>query len=302
MLSSKRKLQEKPRTKTPLVVTHIFTLLFVTSLSAQSLWSGHEQRKFIGVELVKPHLRNLETTFTTSVLFLSGGLFVSPAIKLVGEVPFVHYAASGETREAGSAESGNVIGNLYLGVEIGRRPSVFYVELGFRLPLSTDRDEFFDLSRASEVGRVADPDRFEAFELYDVSWKLRLHHLGKLASNLFLHLSGGHSGGFALPRDDFINTPGLFQTFDYSVQLHYALQSLNLNAALKGRHLMDGRTFHLSPFKNQAPDRSIRHFDLSASVQLAGLQPGAYLIVPIDDFLRDNASLAVGLNMVVPIF
>ncbi len=259
-------------------------IFFVTSLSAQSIWLEQRPGISIAVEFLKPYFVDSNSSFATSVLFFTGRLSISRTITIVADLPFAYYGFRDE--------SSTVMGNPYLGVEIRKQASPVFVEVGFRLPLGSDRDEFYDESAATVVGMFTDPDRFEAFKLYDLSMTVRLNYRRKLGSDFLLYLRSGWSGGGSAEQD--YGTPG-FQTLDYSVQLGCEIKQVSILGGLSGRYLLDGQTFHMQQYGGRG--RFAHQLAVAASRRFGTVRPGIVFRIPIDDFLNDEIRFVLGLNV-----
>ncbi|MFQ5708206.1 MAG: hypothetical protein ACE5HO_12185 [bacterium] len=266
-------------------------IFFVTSLSAQTIWLEQHRGISITVEFLKPYFVDSNSSFATSVLFFTGGLSLSQTITIVGDLPLAHH---GYRDDFGLErfKSSTIIGNPYLGVEIQKQAFPVFAELGFRLPLGTDRDEFFDESRATGIGMFTDPDRFEAFRLYDLTATARLKYRSKLGSDFLLHLQGGWSGGGSV--DGEYGPPG-FQTLDYGFQLGYQIEQVCIIGGLTGRYLLDGSTFHLQRYDRRG--RTAYQVAVAASRGFGAVRPGVVFRVPVDDYLNDEIHFVLGLNL-----
>lgn len=271
----------------------LFVLIFfAAALPAQPLASEREQGHSISVEFLKPYFVDSNSSFTTSVLFLTGRLSLSQTIAIVADLPFAHHGYRDDFGRP-ELESTIVIGNPYLAIQIGRLASPLLAEIGLRLPLSSDRDEFYHPSMASSIGILIDPNRFEAFGLNDLSVVVRLNYLHEFSSDFRLLLHGGWSGGGSTDGE---YGPSGFQTLDYGVQLGYLNRRVNVFGELSGRYLLDGSTPFLSGF-HSSRGRTVNQVAVAANIGLGKVHPGLYFRVPIDDFLSDQIRFVLGLSM-----
>ena len=267
------------------------SILFAAALSAQPIWLEQRQGTSLAVEFLKPYFVDSNSSFATSVLFLSGRLSVSQTITIAADLPLAHHGYRDDFGLAGF-ESSTVMGNPYLGLEIRKRAFPVFAELGLRLPLGTDRDMFYDESRATELGMFTDPDRFEAFKLYDLTVMARLNYLRELHPGFLLHLRGGWSGGGSAEQD---YGPGGFQTLDYSVQLRHQIEQVSIVGGVTGRYLLDGYTFHLHRFGERG--RFAHQVAVAASIGFGRVRPGILFRVPIDEVLNDKIRFVLGLSL-----
>ena len=267
------------------------SIFFVTSLAAQTIWLEQHRGISIEVEFQKPYFVDSNSSFATSVLFFTGRLSLSQTITIVGDLPLAHHGYRDDFGLEGF-KSSTIIGNPYLGVEIQKQAFPVFAELGFRLPLGTDRDEFSDESRATGIGMFTDPDRFEAFRLYDLTVTARLNYRRKLGSDFQLHLRGGWTGGGS--NGEYGPLP--FQTLDYGFKLGYQIEQVSIIGGLTGRYLLDGGAPHLSRFDSRR-GRTAHQIAVAASMGFGAVRPGVHFRVPVDDFLNDEIHFVLGLNL-----
>ena len=176
--------------KTFILVVVAKLIFFATMLPGQSIPLEQCPGISMSVEFLKPYFVSSNSNFATTVLFFTGRLSLSQTIIIVGDLPLAHHGYKDVFGLEGF-ESSTIMGNPYLGVEIRKQTFPLFAELGFRLPLGTDRfkeDVHDPESRATGVARIADPDRFEAFALYDLTLTARLNYRHKLGSDFQLHL------------------------------------------------------------------------------------------------------------------
>lgn len=280
---------------TVIIIAMSIVIFSVSTLSAQPTGLMPDRGTSVGVEFLKPFFVNSNSSSTTSVLFINGRYSMSQSITIVADLPFAYHGYKDNFGLDGF-ESSTVVGNPYLGMEIGIGNLPLFAEVGIRLPLSTDRDEFYEESRASIVGQFTDPDRFDAFELYGFSGTVRLNYFQKLASGFLLQLHSGLSGAFS-PDQDY--GPAGFSTLDYGFQLGYQVKQVGIIGGFSGRYLLGGHTFHMSRFGRR--DRTAQQIAVAASLKLAAVHPGLYFRLPIDDFLNDEINFVLGANLGIPL-
>lgn len=270
----------------------ISKLLFFTNvLSAQPIWQVQKRGTAISVEFLKSYFVDSNSSAATSVLFISGQHPLSQTLTIMVDIPFAHHGYKDDFG-LNRLQSSTVIGNPHLGVKIQKPASAFFAELGLRLPLSTDRDEFYETSRATEIGYFTDPDRFEALALYGLSGTGRLNYLRELPSGFRLHLRSGLSGGVS-PDQDY--GPAGFSTLDYGIQLGYRIEQVSISGGVAGRYLLGGQTFHMQRFGGLG--RFVQQVAVSASMSLGTVRPGIHFRLPIDNFLNDEIHFVLGLNL-----
>lgn len=277
-------------------------LLLGASLHAQTLWLG-QQGRAVAVEWLKPDVKGVDSSFLTSVLFVSGRFPLSQSLTLVGELPMTYF--DGDVPPLQSSESSSALGNLYLGMEIRKQGLPIYAELGLGFPLGANLD-----SPAAIVGQATVPEHFEAFTDYDISGKVRLHLRHALGSDFLVHLQTGWSGGNSFAQD---GGPSNFSTLDYGIHLGFQKDRLKLIGGLAGRYLLDGRTFHMSRFSSTGLKRSTHQFAATASINWASVHPGLYFHLLTNDyvnedsrnfiaaFFADEIVFVFGLNLAIPL-
>ncbi|MEO8211448.1 MAG: hypothetical protein ABI840_12890, partial [bacterium] len=158
----------KPQFGKEEILLIFFVLLYFSNESlGQSQWLDNGKGNSVSIEIYKPIIardsfpfapRGIIPGFTTfsGAVYLSGRYVISKSFALVGDFPF----ANGSIDDSiFYVESGGVkIGNPYLGAEYNLPNSPIMVELGLRLPFTTDT-----FREASLAGTYSDLDRTEAF-------------------------------------------------------------------------------------------------------------------------------------------
>lgn len=186
--------------RSKLFFTTIFIVIsasmFSSTLSAQSIWLNQGRENSFAIEILKPDLENsnfVDYSFLSSAIFLSGRFLLGDNVVLVGELPFAHanqdiaifnFLTGATTQETNEAQT--LIGNPYLGLELGNPNSSTFTELGLRLPITPENK-----SIATEFGISSDFDRFEAFTPDVLTLTGKINSRQKRASQLVTHLRGG---------------------------------------------------------------------------------------------------------------
>ena len=131
--------------------------------STQPLWIDIQDQSNISFEWLKANYESeLDFSFFTSTVYLSGTFVVNPSFRIIADIPFSSYSASFDDPYGTSVESsGSVLGNPYIGVEFGNDERSFFAEGGIRLPAAehNKRQE----RNAANYGRFADFMRLAAF-------------------------------------------------------------------------------------------------------------------------------------------
>jgi len=256
-----------------------FTALLSASLHAQSIWLDRSHDKTLGLEVLRPNFKTADNDAVSGfAVFLSMRAPLSKQLHFVGELPFVksNFESSSIFFRSGSQ---SMIGNPYLGLEIGRQDSPLFGEFGIRLPIASE-DKF----GAALVGFLTDFDRLEAFipNALPITGMLNYHH--RDASGFALRLRGSPSL--------LINTGGedaeLF--IGYSAQAGYESERLRLLGGLTGRA-------NLTEEEADFSERSIHQLGFNASFGLGKIRPGFHFRLPLDEDLKDSLDSVFGFNL-----
>lgn len=138
-------------------------------VSAQSLWIPRDRDHAVMLEFLRPSIESFDGDALSGAAFLSARISVSPLAAVVAQVPFA--------REDGRERyfdydyyyylyypwyylqsPSSTIGNVYIGVESRPQATPIFWELGFRLPLTSEKE-----TGAQVIGSYADLARADAF-------------------------------------------------------------------------------------------------------------------------------------------
>ncbi len=253
-------------------------LALPVALTAQPIWLDQSQPRAIALEVLKPKQDNTE--FLSSTLFLSVRLGISNNLVLVGELPFAYVAL--ENVDLSKAQ----IGNPYLGLELARKDSPLFFELGARLPLVASRN------LATVFGQLTEADRMEAFNP-DITNLLAAINLQNIFAKEFffrlrgagsLWLSTGEGGGALLTRGE---DTELF--FLFSGQTGYDGKRVFLGAGVTGRLVVTE--------KGNFGRRTFLQLSANARLKLGRFRPGLLFRVPIEDDLQEVLDFVIGPNL-----
>lgn len=138
------------------VLTCILLFAAIPAVSgAQPLWLTQDHDSIITLEVLKPGLDSrFEAGSTSLAYFVTTRMPLSKVVSFVGEIPFAHYEPDGTT----TSDAETALGNVYLGLEIDKKTSRWFEEVGIRIPTLAE-----DKWRASRVGFYTDVDRLEAW-------------------------------------------------------------------------------------------------------------------------------------------
>lgn len=134
----------------------------------------------------------------------------------------------------------------------------------------------------------ADVDRFEAFTPEILTATAKINYRKKNVSNLFVRLRGGPA--LFLGTEEFGEDADVF--LDYSAQMGYEGFLLYLIGGISGR-------FSATSDDGAIGDRSIYQLGAAANLVLGNVRPGILFRLPLDEDLRDDLDLVLGLQMSV---
>jgi len=198
------------------MVVIVAILAICTTVSAQSIWLPHSDKQTVSLEILKPDGHWSGVKLTSMVMFLSTRVPVSENCWVLVEVPFSHYDGTKQRfdhypyyywREINAQ---NLLGNPYVGLEIGDTLGKWYSKFGIRLPAAPD-----DKPYAAEYGLFADFDRAEAFssDIIPVNCRFGLRHFWE--SGVSIH-------GYLGPTIEIYS--GSRENVDTEVTMDYGLQ------------------------------------------------------------------------------
>ncbi len=256
--------------------------------TAQEMWLGAGRPADAGLEVLRPSVRlPLESQSLTSVaVFLTGRLRLSPAYRLLVEIPvaFGKFSGSCLTALGGGpclfAQSGSTIGNPYIGVESGADGASAFGEVGLRLPFASENQ-----GPALLVGSLADLDRLEAFVPQVVTFSAFGNYRVATSSGFRFRLRAGpllEFGASSAPR-------GLEAWIAYAVQAGYESGPVGLLAGLGGR----------ASVAHAAQRAFTDQLTAALYLRLAGIKPGASLRLPLDDARDQIVGATIGLSLSV---
>lgn len=264
----------------------------------QHLWSDRSSDRAIQLEIVRPELADEgPMKFPSTAWFLSYRHRLSESVLLVGELPIAYGRMEGRSvlvdtdfdgvpdALGGPSVSATRAGNPYLGVEIGRRSSRGFVELGVRAPIAAAESDEEEL--ALLVGLLSDIDRWEAFlpDVVPVTALGNYRYVG--ASGFGIRVRAGPSAWLATESEQ---DSELFAM--YAIQAFYEGPRASLGAAVSGRAILSESDLDLA-------ERTIHQLGLDAAVNLGRVRPGARILVPVDDDLNDFVDFSLELHIAV---
>jgi hypothetical protein len=272
-------------------------LLMNQMTSAQSVWLPDTTSTMIGLEVWKIDysedfsvFRDLDISFGSATLFLTGELPVGRNNVLIAEIPYVflNYTEtwpspySDDIRVRDEFESG--FGNPFIGFTFWDPERPLYLTAGVRLPLMPG-----DIEHAATLAQLTDFDRAEAFEEDAYSVRLRLG--GKYADNsplLVKFYVGGSYIGYSGSRSNLDRDIVL----DYGIHARFRMEFMRVGVGFTGRSLLD---------RGSRSGFGIDRGHQLGFVALFGsgrFQPGLHVRLPLNERLRDRGlKLTYGLNL-----
>jgi hypothetical protein len=264
------------------------TIIFLLpiALPAQSIWLDRRHSKIIALEIIKPNLSEgffSNTTFPTSVMYLSVRWPINEKLNVVGELPFAHGGIEFNSDFFDFNESESTIGNPYLGLEIRGQGSEFFTEIGARAPLASESN------LGTTIGFLSDfVDHGEAFFPDVVSIVAVENYQHRAASGLTARLRGGPSFWIYTGSGDLDDDVELFLL--YSAQAGYESDIFSLIGGVSGRLLATESGLDIG-------ERTAHQLGASASVDLGRVRPGVQFRLPLDNDFQELLDFAFGLNL-----
>jgi hypothetical protein len=259
-------------------------------MPAQSLWLDCSQHPALALEIVKPNFDDAtflnNTTFPTSVIFLSLRYPISTWVSVVTELPFAHGRAE---FAAGFGEVENIsesaLGNPYLGLELRGKNSLFFAEIGARAPMTRIGNLAASMAILEEFA-----DRLEAF----IPEYLPLIAL----ANFHYHSAKGFAIRVRAGPSFWINTEERYYGGDnelyllYSAQAGYETETVSYQGGATGRCV-------LTTDDGNFGERSVHELGMAASFGVGKVWPGVQFRLPLDADLKEVLDFSVGLHVAV---
>ncbi len=256
-----------------LFATSVIALSLLTGAipsSAQPFWIPRDGKQAVMLEFLRPSFEGVDAEFYSGAVFASARLAVSSHFAIVGEVPYAHHESNFDLFGGGSTtESGNTIGNIYLGLETIPGSSPFFAEFGVRAPLASE-DEFL----AGLTGTFSDVTRWEAFlpNFLSIHAAVNLHEVSR--SNIEYRLR--FCPAVVIPTEDGASDDTeLFAI--YAWEVGYRGRYVRIGTALSGRVLIT------EDFSNLG-ERSLNQFELHGDFGPWSIRPGLELRLPLDSW------------------
>ncbi len=263
----------------------VMMMTVAMSTSAQSIWiNPTDNETHVSLEWARSEFDSWdELNFFTSAFYLSGRVAVADRVRVVGELPISYYNATNRYTDKNSSEV--VLGNPYLGMEVGRIGNSTWGELGVRFPVAPTNNE------AVYTGFYSDYDRCEAFMADVMSITAIGNYQLSNATGFTARLRGGPA--FLIDtgnvQSDEVEVYGI-----YSLQGWYDAAPLRVGANVTGRILASEKDLDLG-------ERTTHQVGLSIIGRLDNFEPGVHVRAPLDSDLNNILDYGFGLSLTVPI-
>lgn len=261
-------------------------LALVTPVKAQSNWMLERNRRVVSIEWLKPSFsEDRGLTFFTSIFNLSARLPMNDNNTFVAEIPYAKYGYEYKDEYFGDdySRKESTIGNVYLGVELGKQDDPVFTELGVRLPMVSD-----DKYGAQSIGLFGDWDRLDAFVEDIVPFTMRVNSLVRHESGFVTRVRVGPEIWYVTDKD----AKDKFEMFLlYSLHGGFETETFGMGLGLNGRMwatLGEG---------SDLADKTIHQLDFNFFGKFKNVRPGVYMRVPVDDDLEEILDSVLGLRL-----
>lgn len=226
------------------------------------------------LEGLHPSVEHTNPDFPTGALYLGARVRLGSEVSVVAEVPYArfggtyyedygyYYGYGGYLYDEESA----TFGNPYLGLEIQKEGSIFFLEMGARAPLA-DRAE----PVAINAGTVSDLGRFDAFTPDAVPIHIIANIREVTPSGLAFRFRLGPM--MVTPTQDRRYFDNLFYAL-FAWQVGYEGKEIRVGTAISGTSLLNEDNGNLG-------QRTTTSFEAHADFGSWKIRPGADLKIPI---------------------
>lgn len=258
-------------------------LLFLPTIAfAQSTWLDPARPQGVSVELLKPDFNRLsDNTFFSGAYIVSGRVAATPALKIMADLPIVHYGVDGE----GLGVSETSVGNPYFGAELAHPNGMLHGELGIRIPLDGNESALMS-------GMASDLDRREAFfgNLLSIIGNVDYQYQvpSPALSGLTVRLRGGPN--LWVYTDDMADDDVDLYA-NYAAQLWYEVQRIQVGVGAIGRALLTEGDLDFG-------ERTAHQLEVSVLGTYRRVQPGVHFGLPFDDNdFNDVVDYVIGVSL-----
>jgi hypothetical protein len=236
--------------------------------AAQSLWMTRDTDRTVMFEMLRPNIEGVDADFLSAAFFLSGRAVISSSAAVVGEIPYAnHKGHQTFVGFPGEIEtSANTLGNPYVGIEAHPGSSPIFVELGGRIPLTSD-EEF----EAVITGAYSDLVRLDAFLPKVVSIVSAINIGETTPSKIAYRLRV--SPVLDIPTEGNLDSE-LFAIYSFLIGYHGT--KARVGGGLSGRALVTEGGSNIG-------ERTLSQLDIHADFLSGAVRPGLELHVPLGD-------------------
>ena len=233
---------------------------------AQSLWLPRDRPCVILIEGLHPSIEGTDPGSPTGAAFLGGRFKLGQGAAVVLEGSFARFeGVYYENRYWTFQTVSDTYGNPYVGFEFGSAKSIFFTELGARVPVADEKEWV-----ALQTGIYADPSRFDAFVVDAVPIHLVFNIREVMPSGLMARLRFG-TLMIAPTKDRIYRDDEFYAVFAW--QVGYESKSFRIGSAVSGRSLLSEDSGNLGALTSC---RFEAHADFGT-----WLRPGVEVKVPI---------------------
>jgi hypothetical protein len=270
----------------------IFIFVGNSYIYAQNIWTSERDTSVITLEYLRPSIKNvIGNEFTAQTFTLSGRIKLRNGNVLKIELPYatafreayrytyssLYYSYTYTISEIRS----KTVGNLYAGIELCKEGKNTSVDLGVRLPLTSDKE----LAFASGV--LTDVDRYEAFmpNIVAISAIINFKKRQPEGFDACLHI------GPTL----WINTKSTQGSDKFEMLLAYSLQGgfyseeFDIIAGYSGRFIVTE--------SGELSNRMFHQLGILSLVRFGNIHPGLYYRLPLDKNLKNTIDGVFGLSL-----
>ncbi|MFC1499997.1 hypothetical protein ACFL6T_03140 [Candidatus Zixiibacteriota bacterium] len=245
-------------------------------LTAQSIFRPPDTGATFTIESIRPDFDYEGPTFPTAGVFLTYRGNRTAGKRFILEVPLAIANSSYSDTEI-------VLGNPYIGIELGSDDSANFIDIGVRLPL-TGKDQ----EGARFIGLISDfNQRMGAFAVESLWLKGGFNHRSKSASGLGIRVRLGPSVWIPTQDTEYRDTEFLML---YSAQLSQDLGKMSLWGALSGNYWISEKGFDFD-------ERVWNTLGIGATLRPGSVQPGLFICLPLDEDMKEMVNRVVGLQV-----
>ncbi len=270
----------------------IVFVLLSGAATAQNIWTSERDGSVVTLEYLRPTFKNNSTPILTAQTFTLSGRFqlhsgnivkieLPYAIAHQDDYTFNYYSPYGSFSYTYPGINSNAVGNLYAGIELRSEESESSVDLGLRLPMTSEKEI------APPMAILTDVDRYEAFVPNLLALNARYNYTTKSTDEFAFH--------FRLGPTLWINTKSNSGGDKTEVLLAYSLhggihtETFDCMAGYSGRMILTG--------SGDPSERTFHQVGILASARIGSFHPGLYYRVPVDKNLKDIISGVFGVSL-----